>query len=91
VLYFSRVLRYLRPYWKLAIVSVALILLGTLAGLLAPWPLQILFDNVLDDKPLAPLMATLLGALGENRVRLMFTVVVGGVLITAATRADRAG
>ena len=79
--YFPKVLHYLRPYWKLAIVSVALIVLGTLAGLLAPWPLQVLFDNVLADKPLAPLLATFLGPLGQSRIGLMLLVVVGGVVI----------
>ena len=42
--YLRRVLPYLRPYWKLTAVSVALILLGALDSLLAPWPLKYLVD-----------------------------------------------
>ncbi len=80
--YFPKVLRYLRPYSKLAVVSVVLIVLGSLAGLLVPWPLQILFDNVLFDKPLAPFLANCLGPLAENRVGLMLLAVGGGVVIT---------
>ena len=46
--YIPRVLRYLRPYWHLAMVSVGLIALSALAGLLAPWPLQFLIDKGMD-------------------------------------------
>ena len=50
--YYTRVLRYLRPYWRLATASVAIMLLGVAASLLAPWPLKILVDNVLSEGPL---------------------------------------
>ena len=76
--YFRRALHYLKPYWRLAIASVLLILLATAVGLLAPWPLQILIDNVLQGKPLPEWMP----ALGENRQQLLIMVVVAGLLIT---------
>jgi ATP-binding cassette subfamily B protein/subfamily B ATP-binding cassette protein MsbA len=82
VKYFLRVLRYLKPYRRLAAVSVVLIFLGALAGLAMPWPLQILIDNVLDDKPLPELLAFCLGPLAESRVGLMLFAVVGGVVVT---------
>ena len=30
-------------------------------GLLAPWPLQLLLDNVFDNKPMHPVVATVVG------------------------------
>jgi ATP-binding cassette subfamily B protein/subfamily B ATP-binding cassette protein MsbA len=76
------VLRYLRPYWRLAAFSVALIVLGALAGLLAPWPLQILFDNVLGDRPLPAALAFVLGPVAQQRSALLLFAVVGGVVVT---------
>jgi ATP-binding cassette subfamily B protein/subfamily B ATP-binding cassette protein MsbA len=82
VKYFPRVLRYLRPYWKLAVLSVVLLVLGALAGLLAPWPLQILFDNVLEDKPLPHFLAVVLGPVAQSRAALLVFAVVAGVVVT---------
>jgi ATP-binding cassette, subfamily B, bacterial len=82
VKYLPRVLRYLRPYWRLAVVSVILILLGTAAGLLAPWPLQILIDNVLQDRPLPSFLAFVLAPLPHHRYALLLFAVVGGVVVT---------
>ena len=44
--YVSRVLRYLRPHWRLAAISAGLTVLASLAALLTPWPLKIVFDHV---------------------------------------------
>src|SRR5256885_16702677 len=81
VKYFPRVLRYLRPYWRLAVFSVALIILGALASLLAPWPLKILIDSVLQDHPLSPVVAFLVGPLADSRFGLMLFAVIGGVRV----------
>ncbi len=75
--YLPRVLRYLRPYWKLTIFSVALIFLGSLFGLLLPWPLKFLIDNVLQNEPLPPFLE---GLLGEDRVILLIIAVVAGLV-----------
>jgi ABC-type multidrug transport system fused ATPase/permease subunit len=82
VSYFRKVWPYLRPYWRLAVVSVVLLVLGAAAALLAPWPLQVLFDNVLRDQPLPHALAVVLGPLGRSRTTLLFTAIVGGVLVT---------
>lgn len=70
-----RVLQYARPYWQLASISGVLIFLSAGAALLQPWPLQILIDNVLENKPLAPILASLLGRLAEDRLYLLFFAV----------------
>src|SRR4029434_2866295 len=79
VKFIPKVLRYLRPHWKLALVSVALIVLGALFGLLLPWPLKFLVDNVLQDAPLPDFLAALFG---EDRKTLLIVAVVAGLLFT---------
>src|SRR3954469_15866288 len=79
--YFPRVFRYLRPYWRLAVLSVVIMLVGAVVALLVPWPLQVLVDNVLDGKALHPTLTRVLGPLAADRFRLMIAVVVGGFLI----------
>ncbi|HEX6385852.1 MAG TPA: ATP-binding cassette domain-containing protein [Anaerolineae bacterium] len=73
-----RSLRYLRPHWKLATVSVTIIILTSLIALLEPWPLKILIDSVLGNHPLPPLLNYALGALGHDRVVLLLMAVLVG-------------
>lgn len=80
--YLPRVLHYLRPYWHLAVVSVALIALGALASLLAPWPLQFLVDNVLQNQPLPAVLARFLGPEPPGRFGLLIAAVTSGVAVT---------
>src|SRR5262249_13453885 len=68
VKYLPRVLHYLRPYWYLAVVSVALIAIGAAAGVFAPWAPQVLVGNVLQSRPVSALLGPLLGAAAHNRV-----------------------
>ncbi len=82
VRYLSRVLPYLRPYWVLALISVGATVLDAGANLLAPWPLQILLDNVIGQRPLAPLLAQPLGALAHDRLHLLLFAVAGGLCVT---------
>jgi ATP-binding cassette subfamily B protein/subfamily B ATP-binding cassette protein MsbA len=80
--YFRKVWPYLKPYRRLAAVSIVLLVLGAAAALLAPWPLQILFDNVLQQRPLPPALAAALGPLAGSRNALFAAAIAGGVLIT---------
>src|SRR5205823_8375502 len=77
-----RVFRYLRPHWRLAAISVALMLLGAGIGLLLPWPLQILVDNVLNGQPLSPTAAWLFGFAAEARTTLLVVIIVTGLGLT---------
>ena len=77
--YSRRAFRYLRPYWRLAVVSVLLIVLASAVGLLAPWPLQVLIDHVLNGKALPQWLAAWLPA--QNRQSLLILVVIAGLLI----------
>jgi ABC-type multidrug transport system fused ATPase/permease subunit len=80
--YFPRVLQYLKPYWRLACLSGVLIVLGAALGLLTPWPLQILIDNVLEQKPFSPFLARFLVPLANNRGLLLIFVAAAALLIT---------
>ena len=80
--YLSRSFHYLRPYWKIAIASGSIIFLAGSVSLLAPWPMKVIIDNVLDRQPLPGWMAGIAGGLSQNRVALMVAVVFVGLLIT---------
>ena len=54
--------------------------LGTLVGLLAPWPFAIVVDSVLGNKPLPGPLGFLEGL---NQYELLAVAVVGGLLLTA--------
>ena len=79
--YVTRVLRYMRPHLNLGISSVVVTILGALAGLLGPWPLKIVVDNVLDQKPLSHWSRQLLGNAANNRVELLVAAVAFGLLV----------
>ena len=77
---FPRVLPYLRPRRGLAATSLGLVGVGALMALLAPWPLAILIDTVLGNKPLPSLLSPLDGL---GRYTLLAIAVFGGLAITA--------
>ena len=74
-----RIFPYLRPYWKLGVGSVAMVVVGSLVGLAMPWPLAILVDSVLGDEPLPSLLQPIAGGLGTYG--LLAFIVVGGFLL----------
>jgi ATP-binding cassette subfamily B protein/subfamily B ATP-binding cassette protein MsbA len=63
--YFPRVLPYLWPYRGLAAVSVCLIFVGSLTGLLTPWPLLLLVDYVLGQRPLPGILGPMTEGLSQ--------------------------
>ena len=50
--YLRRLLPYVWPYWRLAVGSIWLTIAAAAFGLLSPWPLKILIDNVIGQAPL---------------------------------------
>ncbi|HTL56545.1 MAG TPA: ABC transporter ATP-binding protein [Candidatus Limnocylindrales bacterium] len=79
--YVGRALQFLRPYARLAVGSVVLTILSSLAALLVPWPLKLVVDHVLEQHPLP----TALGRLGLSRLELLYAAVIGGLLVALAT------
>src|SRR4051812_28602509 len=84
--YLPKVLRYLRPYKKLAAVSVSLLFASTLLALLMPAPFALLIDCVLrpeaEREPLPALLIPVANWLGGTSVAMIVLLVVGGLLIT---------
>ena len=71
--HFPRILRYLRPYWGLAIAVVAVIALCSAADLLSPWPLKILLDSAIGNEP-APVWIGILVSPTDRHQILIFAV-----------------
>ena len=74
-----RIFPYLRPYKKLAGGSIGLMVVGILASLAAPWPLAIVIDTILGDKPLPSILG---GLDGVSTTGILIIAVVGGLLLT---------
>ena len=79
--YLIRVFGYLRPHSGLAIISGILLVISAAIGLLGPWPMAVLVDNVLGKEPLPEFLAAWLGPLGENKTTLLILVVFAGFLL----------
>ena len=67
--------RYLRPFWKFAIVSGVCTVLIAATSLLLPWPLQLLFDYVLAERPMPPWVAYFLGSFVGDNITLFIIIV----------------
>jgi ATP-binding cassette subfamily B protein len=80
--YLPRVLRYLRPHWRAAAISLAATVVVSLFALLEPWPLKILFDSVLGSHPLPGPVVPLLGPLADDRALLLIVIVAAGFGLT---------
>jgi ATP-binding cassette subfamily B protein/subfamily B ATP-binding cassette protein MsbA len=76
---FPRVLPYVRPHRRLAGVSISLVAIGSLTALLSPWPLAIMIDTVLGNKPLPSLLGPIAGL---GRYELLALAVGAGLLLT---------
>lgn len=74
-----RLLPLLRPHWRLALASVSLIGASVLIGLAAPWPLALVIDTVIGDKPLPGPLQAILGGLGTYGV--LAVIVAAGFLL----------
>ncbi|HZO36328.1 MAG TPA: ABC transporter ATP-binding protein [Solirubrobacteraceae bacterium] len=82
---FPRVLTYVRPHRRLAAGSFAMVGVSSLMTLLSPWPLAILIDTVLGNKPI-PALLSFLG--GVDRETLLVIAVVAGVVVTGLQSAS---
>lgn len=85
--YLLRVLPYLRPYWRLGVWSIGLTIGTALFGLLLPWPLKVLVDNVIGRAPLPGAVSSLLGGFGSRRFLLLALTVVAGLVIAIISSA----
>lgn len=80
--HFIRILPYLRPFRKYAVVSVVFTILVSLVGLLSPWPLKIVIDHVLESQPLPAFLTPVLGWATADALTLLVAAVGASLLIT---------
>ena len=72
----------MRPYrWRMAFLAV-IALTQIVLGLLSPWPLKIVVDNVLGGQPLPSYLSESIRAVaGDSRVGLLIVIVAAGLLL----------
>src|SRR5262249_29439323 len=80
------VLPFLRPYRGSVVAIVLLAILEIGLGALAPWPLQVVVDNVLGGIPLPGPLAVV-GSFAGSSLTLLLIVVVAGLLLQIASEA----
>jgi ATP-binding cassette subfamily B protein len=78
---FPTVMHYVKPYKKLTFTSFAMIGAGAAVALMTPWPLAIVIDTVLGNKPVGTLLGPVLS--GLSKYELLGVAVAGSLLITA--------
>jgi ATP-binding cassette, subfamily B, bacterial len=64
----------LRPYWKYLVITLLAALGETAAGLLQPWPLKVVFDNVFRSKQNLPPVIThlVVAVFGSGRLGILY-------------------
>jgi ABC-type multidrug transport system fused ATPase/permease subunit len=87
--YLPRVLRYLRPHARAALISVIATVVVSLLALLEPWPLKVLFDSVLGSHPLPAPLEPILGPLAGDKTALLLVMVASGFGLTLVNNALR--
>jgi len=84
---FGWLLRYAKPYRAFYVVLIALSLAEILVGLIAPWSMKILVDNVLGNQPAPEWLASVINAFSLNdKYWLLIAVCLGGFLIGIVTQ-----
>jgi ATP-binding cassette subfamily B protein len=77
----------LRPYRGRVVVLSVIAALDIALGILAPWPLKLVVDNVLGNDPLPHSVSWLEHVtVGDSRVALLLVIVVGGLLLQVLTQ-----
>jgi ABC-type multidrug transport system fused ATPase/permease subunit len=72
----------MRPYRGRLIVLAVIAAIEIALGVLAPWPLKLVIDNVLGSHPMPPAIAGVAGLLtGGSKPELLFVIVFGGLLL----------
>ncbi|MCU1266399.1 MAG: transporter related [Acidobacteria bacterium] len=73
----------LRPHWKSLTIAFVAVLGETVTDLLEPWPLKIVFDNILGNKKMSPWLASLVNStIGRDKLAIL-GFVAAAVLVIA--------
>ena len=80
------IIKLLRPYPKMIVAILAATLAVILMGLAAPWPLKVIIDNVVGDRPAPLWIAWLLPmAGGDGKINIAIAAGIATVVIAAVT------
>jgi ATP-binding cassette, subfamily B, bacterial len=72
----------LRPHWRALLIALVAVIGEALTGLLEPWPLKIVFDNILGNKKLPPWLANAAQAtVGRDKLSLLAFVALAVLVI----------
>ena len=75
----------IRPHWKALAIALLAVLGETLAGVLEPWPIKLVIDNVLQSKALPPGWGRFVTELfGQNKFAILNFAVAAVLIIAAA-------
>jgi ATP-binding cassette subfamily B protein len=83
----SRLLDLVRPHWKTLSIAFLAVIGETLAGILEPWPIKIVVDNILQSKPLSGWMGDAVGATFGGNAKGMLNFAVVAVAMIAVVGA----
>src|SRR5690349_4220861 len=78
--YFPRTFRYLRPYWRSAVVTMCLTLVTAVMALAQPWPIALLVDSVIGHHKPPALLSYIIGP--EQRGELLIFVALASLSLT---------
>ena len=83
----SWTLSFLRPYRSRVTLLALIAAIDIGLGVLAPWPLKLVVDNVLGGQPLPSGLAGFVHeTVGDSRVALLVAIVIGGALLQVLTQ-----
>ncbi len=85
-----RIMDVVRPHWKALTLALVAVLGETITGILEPWPIKVVVDNILQSKPLPGLLSrTVSGIFGQGPYAVLnFAVAaVAGIAIVGAVSA----
>jgi ATP-binding cassette, subfamily B, bacterial len=82
-----RIIDLVRPHWKALTVAGVAVLGETLADVLDPWPIKIVVDNVLKNKPLTGVAGHLLGSIFGHGQAAIVNFAVAAVAVIAVVGA----
>jgi ATP-binding cassette subfamily B protein len=77
-----KIMNLVRPHWKGLTVALIAVVGETLTGILEPWPVKVVIDNILQSKPLPGLLSrTVTGIFGQGPYAVLNFAVVAVALI----------
>ncbi len=81
-------LRLVRPYWRWLLIVALAMAVETVTSLASPWPLKIVLDSVLDDRPIPAALSWVTG--GRRDGLLLLNLAAAATILIALLQAASA-